>query len=228
MNRDGGFAQYISFPRFFLHKCNRMEFEEAAFIEPTGIALYPTKTLRICPEDTVAIVGPGPIGLFAVQTARAYGARHILLVGTDDSRLEVGKRLGADDTVNIRREDLVRKVRTVTDGRMVDAVIEAVGKPGIWPVVSSILAPRARVAVTGLFAGQKCEIDLDQLVVNNITVYGSLGGPSVWGEAISLHERGKVTAAPLITHRLRLSEFQEGFDIARTRRDHALKVVLEP
>lgn len=228
LNRDGGFAEYISFPRFFLHKCNAMKYDEAAFIEPTGIALYPTKTLRVCPEDYVAIVGPGPIGLFAVQTARAYGARRIVLIGTNDARLEMGRKLGADVTVNVRSEDLVDKVRAATDGHMIDAAIEAVGKPSSWSVLSSVLAPRARVALTGLFAGKKCDVDFDQLVVNNITLYGSLGSPNVWDEAISLHERGLVTAAPLITHRLHLSSFAEGLEIARTRRDNAIKVVLEP
>ncbi len=228
LNRDGGFAQFISFPRFFLHKCNRMKLEEAAFIEPTGIALYPTKTLSICPDDAVAIFGPGPIGLFATQTARAYGARKIILVGTDDHRLAVGAGLGADVTVNVRTEDLVQKIRRATDGHMVDAVIEAVGKPSVWENLTSILAPRARVAVTGLYAGKKCGIDFDSLVVNNITVYGSLGGPNVWDEAIDLHERGLVRAEPLITHRMPLAEFERGFDIVRNRRENALKVVLEP
>jgi len=228
LNRDGGFAQYISFPRFFLHKCNRMKLEEAAFIEPTGIALYPTKTLGICPDDVVAIVGPGPIGLFAIQTAKAYGARTIVLLGTNDQRLAIGATLGADVTVNVTREDPVQKIRQATAGHMVDAVIEAVGKPGAWEFLPSILAPRARVAVTGLYGGKKCQIDFDTFVVNNITVYGSLGGPNVWDEAIDLHERGLVKAEPLITHRLPLSEFERGFDIVRNRRENALKVILNP
>jgi 2-desacetyl-2-hydroxyethyl bacteriochlorophyllide A dehydrogenase len=228
LNRDGGFAQYISFPRYFLHKCNNMKLEEAAFIEPTGIALYPTKTLSITPNDVVAIIGPGPIGLFATQTARAYGARQIILVGTDDHRLAIGTSLGADVTVNVRKENLVEKVRRATGGHMVDAAIEAVGKPGAWDNLTSILAPRARVAVTGLYGGKKCTIDFDALVVNNVTLSGSLGGPNVWDEAINLHERGLVRAEPLISHRLPLAEFEKGFDIVRNRRDNALKVILEP
>ncbi len=96
LKRDGGFAEYIVFPKYFLHKCNRMAFEEASFIEPTGIALYPTKLAQVCPEDYVAVMGPGPIGLFAVQTAKAYGARKVILVGTRDDRLDIGRQVGAD------------------------------------------------------------------------------------------------------------------------------------
>lgn len=111
LNREGGFAEYIVFPKYFLHKCNKMAFDHAALIEPTGIALYATKLARICPADYVAVVGPGPIGLFAVQTAKAYGAKEVILIGTRDSRLEVGLQVGADATVNIRKEDLVEKIK---------------------------------------------------------------------------------------------------------------------
>jgi threonine dehydrogenase-like Zn-dependent dehydrogenase len=228
LNRDGGFAEYIAFPKYFLHKCNRMAFDEASFIEPTGIALYPTKLARVCPEDYVAVMGPGPIGLFAVQTAKAYGARKVILVGTRDDRLAIGRQVGADVTVNVKQENLVEKVETATNGHMIDVVIEAVGKATVWDDIVSILAPRARVAMTGLFAGQKCTVDFDPLVINNIQILGCLGGPSVWDEAIYLHESAKVTAKPIITHRLPLKEFVQGIEMMRHRTDNAVKIVLEP
>ncbi len=228
LNRDGSFAEYIAFPKYFLHKCNGLPFDEAAFIEPTGVALYATKLAKVCPEDIVAVMGPGPIGLFAIQTAKAYGARQVILIGTRDERLKLGSQLGADATVNVRTENLVEKVKQITGGHGVDVVIEAVGKASVWDDIAAILAPRARVAMTGLFAGQKCAVDFDPLVINNVTILGSLGGPSVWDEAISLHERGRITAKPLITHRLPLAKFVEGIEIMRNRTGDAIKVVLNP
>jgi len=228
LNREGAFAEYISFPRYFLHKCNRMPYEEAAFIEPTGVALAATKLARVCPEDYVAVMGPGPIGLFAVQTAKAYGARLVILVGTRDDRLAVGRELGADVTLNVNTGNLVARVREVTGGHMADVVVEAAGKPAVWGDIASILAPRARIAMTGLFAGQKCAVDFDPLVVNNVSILGSLGGPGVWDEAIALHEAGRITARPMITHRLGLADFVKGIEIMRNRTGNAIKVVLEP
>ena len=152
----------------------------------------------------------------------------MILVGTRDDRLEVGKKVGADAIVNVRKDNLVESVQEITDGHMVDVVIEAVGKPAVWDDIASIIAPRARVAMTGLFAGQKCSVDFDPLVINNVTILGTLGGPSCWDEAIDLHERGLVTAEPLITHHLPLAEFVEGIEIMRNRTDNAIKVVLEP
>jgi L-iditol 2-dehydrogenase len=228
LNRDGGFAEKIAFPRHFLHKCNNMEYDEATFIEPTGVGLYTNKLAAVCPQDIVAVMGPGPIGLFAVQTAKAYGARQVILVGTRDNRLEVGRRLGADVTVNVSRENLVEKVRAATAGHMVDVVIEAVGRPAVWDDIASIIAPRARVVMTGLFAGKKCAVDFDPLVVNNVAILGSLGGPNCWNEAINLHERGIITAKPMITHRLPLSEFVNGVEIMKNRAENVIKVVYTP
>jgi L-iditol 2-dehydrogenase len=228
LNRDGSFAEYIAHPRHVVHKCSRMTFDAAACIEPTTVALYATKLAAVCPADYVVVLGPGPIGLFAVQTAKAYGARKVILVGTRDSRLDVGRTLGADATVNIRREDLAQRVREETDGRMADVVIEAVGKPAVWDDIAAIVARRARVAMTGLFEGAKSTIGFDKVVLDMITILGCVGGPGCWGEAIDLHERSKVTARPMITHHLPLTDFAKAIEITRNRTDDAIKVILEP
>ena len=107
-------------------------------------------------------------------------------------------------------------------------VKKSFGKKEVWPDIASILAPGARVGMTGLFAGATCDVDFDPLVVNEVTVFGCLGGPNMWGEAISLHERGLVRAERLITHRLPLSEFAHGIDISKNRIDGAIKVLIEP
>jgi L-iditol 2-dehydrogenase len=228
LRQPGAMAEYIAYPRFFLHKCSGLPFEHAAFIEPTGVAINAVKRTRVTPDDFVAVMGPGPIGLFATQVAKAYGARAVILVGTRDERLAAGRDMGADVTVNLRTENLVEKVREATDGRMVDVVIEAAGKKEVWPAIASILAPAARVGMTGLFAGAKCEVDFDPLVVNEVSILGCLGGPNLWSEAIALHERGLVRADRLITHRLPLPEFVRGVEISRGRTGGAIKVLIEP
>jgi threonine dehydrogenase-like Zn-dependent dehydrogenase len=228
LNRDGGFAEYIAFPEAFLHKANGLQTEEAALIEPTAISLYATKLAHVTPGDRVAVMGPGPIGLFAVQTVKAYGARQVILVGTQQDRLNIGGSVGADALVNIRDTDIREAIQELTDGHMVDVVLEAVGKPAVWENIASIVAPRARVVIIGLFAGKKCSVDFDLLVEGNITIQGSLGSPGVWDEAIDLHRRGVVSAAPVITHRLALERFVDGMKIARNRTDSAVKVVLQP
>jgi L-iditol 2-dehydrogenase len=228
LNRDGAFAEFIRYPAAFLHKANGIDFNSSALVEPTAVALWPTKLVSVCPEDYVAIMGPGPIGLFAVQTAKAYGAKKVILTGTREERLSIGCELGADATVNIREENLSEKIADLTDGHMIDVVIEAVGKPSVWPDIASVIAPRGRVAITGLFAGATCDVDFDPLVVKQITIMGTLGSPNVWEEAIDLHRRGLVRAEPLITHKMPLSKFTEAVEVVRHRKDGAVKVVVNP
>jgi len=74
--------------------------------------------------------GPGPIGLIAVQLCKALGAARVILTGTRDSRLAIGKELGADHTINIRSENLRERVREITGGRGADCVLECAGGPG--------------------------------------------------------------------------------------------------
>lgn len=228
IGQPGGMAQFISYPQHFLHKVDGLSYEQAAFIEPTGVAVNPAHKTRITPADRVAVVGPGPIGLFAVQIARAYGAKQVVLVGGSDSRLLAGLDLGADAVADYRKGHVGDQVREATCGEMADVVIEAVGRKSVWPMISSIVAPMARVAMTGLFAGEICDVDFDPLVVREITVFGCLGAPGMWPECISLHQRGLVRTDRIITHRMALEDFAEAVEISRTRRDGAIKVVLTP
>lgn len=228
LKQPGGMAEYISFPRFFLHKIDGLSFEQAAFIEPTGIAVNPVRKTRITPADRVAVMGPGPIGLFAVQVAKAYGARQVIIVGGREERLQAALKLGADVAVNYREGQVAEHVREATEGEMADVVIEAVGRKSVWPMIAGIVAPGARVAMTGLFAGELCEVDFDPLVVQEVAVLGCLGAPGMWPECISLHRRGLVRTDQIITHRMKLADFAEAIEISRSRTAGAIKVVLTP
>lgn len=228
LNKDGGFAEYISFPKQFLHKCNELEFEEAAFIEPTGISLYCIKTVGVGADDFVAILGAGPIGLFAVQVAKAYGAKGVLITGTRPERLKIAKELGADCVVNIREENLKEIAKDFTRGKLFDVILEASGNPSITSDIESIIKPRGRVGIMGLFNGTKGSFTLDKLVVENITIYGTLGSPNVWEEAIMLLETKKVKAKPLITHIFRLEEYKKGLELMEKKDKSLIKACLIP
>jgi threonine dehydrogenase-like Zn-dependent dehydrogenase len=228
LKQPGGMAEYISYPQFFLHKVGNLPYEQAAFIEPTGVAVNPARKTRITPVDRVAVMGPGAIGLFAVQVAKAYGARQVILVGGRGERLQAGLDLGADVAIDYRTGDIRSQVAAATGGAMVDVVIEAVGRKSVWPMIASIVAPGARVGMTGLFAGELCDVDFDPLVVNEVSVIGCLGAPGMWPECIALHQKGLIRTNHIITHRLPLSEFAEAINISRNRRDGAIKVLLKP
>ncbi len=228
LNRDGGFAEYIAFPQFYLHHCGGIAAEAACLIEPTAVALNAIRSCRTSPADRVAVVGVGTIGLLAVQSARAYGARQVVAIDVNSRRLDLASQLGADATIDAGSGDIQSQVESLTQGHNFDVVVEASGRVGGWNHVPGLIAPYGRVALVGLFAGAECKVNFDPLVVKNVTLQGCLGAPNVWPEAIELIEAGRIDPLSLVTHRLPLSEFEEAVQIASHPESNAIKVLLKP
>jgi 2-desacetyl-2-hydroxyethyl bacteriochlorophyllide A dehydrogenase len=227
LNLDGGFAEKMHFPAAFLHKFDGLTFEEASMCETTAVSVYAVRLAQVCPSDYVAVVGPGPIGLQALQAAKAYGARKVVAVGGRAVRRDLALSLGADDVID-PAYDLVEETLRVTDGRKFDVIIESTGNPDVTLDLMKIVRPRGRIVLVGLFNSQMGQFDLDALVVNNISVLGSLGSPNVWDETIHLMESGQIRSQPLISRRLPLGQAADVFDLMEAKDPDLVKAVLLP
>src|SRR3989475_8897418 len=129
---DGGFAEYaVNHINTLYRLPENLSFEQACMVTTAAsplLAIDPTG--GYVAGETVLVQGPGPIGLIAVQLCKALGAARGILTGTRDSRLAIGKQLGADHTINVRKENLAERVREITGGRGADCVLECAGGPG--------------------------------------------------------------------------------------------------
>ena len=128
---DGGFAEYaVNHVNTMVHVPHDMTDEEATLIVTAGTAMYGLDVMGgIIAGEGVVVIGPGPIGLMGVGVAKALGAQPVILTGTRDRRLEMGKRLGADAVVNVNHEDAVTAVQRITGGKGVQYVLECSGAP---------------------------------------------------------------------------------------------------
>lgn len=228
LNMDGAYAEKLAYPAAFLHTFERLSFEEAALCETTAISVYAVKLVGTNPGDRVAVLGAGPIGLQAVQAAKAYGARQVVVIGGRASRRELALQLGADAAIDRHVDDLEAEVLRVTEGRRFEVVIEATGNPRVTQDLIKIVRPRGRIGLVGLFNSQWGSFDLDALVVNNITVMGSLGSPNVWDETLYLMQSGKIQASPLITERYALDDAEAALTHINGRPPELIKAVLVP
>jgi len=228
LNLDGGFADKLRFPAAFLHKFERLSFEEACMCETTAISVYAVSSVQIGPRDQVAVLGAGPIGLQALQAAKAHGARKVVVIGGRPSRQQLALQLGADAVIDPRQQDLVQETLKLTGGRKFDAVVECTGNPVVTQDMLRIVRPCGRVVMVGLFNNRAGEIDLDALVVNNVRIQGSLGSPNVWDETLYLMENGKVQTRPLISVQLPLAQALDVFKMMEERRPDLIKAVLLP
>lgn len=219
LGRDGGFAEFITFPALFLHRISKdVDLRAAALVEPTAVAFNGVRMAEVSPRDEVAIFGDGPIGLLLLQVARAFGAARVTVVGATPHRLDLATALGADAVVNVTEEDPVAHLVQSRGGQGPQVAIEATGIPDAAAAAIRSVSPGGRVILQGLFAGRKLDgFDLDQIVLRDLTVKGALGSPGIWPEVIALIESGRVRPEAIVSHVMPLEDFATGIDQARNR-----------
>jgi len=128
---DGGFAEYaINHVNTMVHIPDQVSDEEATLIVTAGTAMYGLDVMGgLIAGESVVVTGPGPIGLMGVGVAKLLGATPVILTGTRERRLQIGRRLGADHIVNVTEEDPVEAIARITGGRGVQYVLECSGAP---------------------------------------------------------------------------------------------------
>lgn len=219
LNRAGGFAQYMNFPTTFLHRISKdVPLESACLVEPAAVAFNGVRKAQVTPTDDVAIFGDGPIGLLLLMMARAFSARTVTLVGATAERLAIGARLGATATINVNEQ---RATAFLGDGKEIapSVILEATGNPASVLEAVSSAAPGARVVLQGIFAGRRLnDLNIDQVVINEISIQGALGSPGLWPDVIRLIEGGGVDPALLVTEMLPLEQYHRAMEMVRKRR----------
>src|ERR1700732_4775217 len=226
---DGGFAEYaVNNVNTMVHVPDDMSDEEATLIVTSGTAMYGLDVMGgIIAGEGVVVTGPGPIGLLGVGVAKALGAQPVILTGTRDRRLEMGKKLGADEVVNINNEDPVEAVQRITRGKGVQYVLECSGAPNALNEAARVVNRGGRVCRAALPA-EPVPVDLAHLVRNNIYVFGIRGeGKSATHRAAALMAQKRFEAKMIHTHTFPLSEVPTAIRYARDRVDDAIKVVVK-
>src|SRR5436305_1479776 len=226
---DGGFAEYaVNNVNTMVHVPDDMSDEEATLIVTSGTAMYGLDVMGgIIAGEAVAVIGPGPIGLTGVGVAKALGAQPVILTGTRDQRLEMGKRLGADHIVNVGREDAVEAVQRLTGGRGAQYVLECSGAPNALNEAARMVNRGGRICLAA-FPAEPVPVDLAYLVRNNIYVFGIRGeGKSATHRAAALMAQKRFDAKLIHTHTFPLAKVPTAIHYARDRIEDAIKVVVQ-
>jgi len=224
---DGTFAEYVVLPAYLAHKLpDDVSFVDAAFLEPISLTVRTLEHVKPMVGDTAAIIGPGSIGMFHLQALKAAGAGKIIVIGLDQDkkRFEMAEKLGADHIVNASKEDVVNRVRELTEGLGADIVVETANSPKVLPLAIDIAAARGRVALFGLYP--EATISPLNLLRSGLSVFGDVGiVERHFLRAIRWVAHEKVLAEPLITRRFSLEEFKEAFE--SVREGETVKVLFE-
>lgn len=226
---NGAYAQYCVFHQKSITAVpDGILYKEAAMCDTGGVALHGLELCGIIPGSTLAIIGPGPIGMMAMKLARAMGTARIIVVGRG-SRLESAQRLGAKEVVNFTREDPVDAVRRMTDGLGVDAVVECSGARGTVRQACLMCRKGGRVVLLGVPADEVDEaIPFKYVAHNEITIQGSRANPNVSWKLLSMIREGNLKVSDLVTHTFPLEEMERAMDVFVGRRENVMKVVIYP
>src|SRR6201998_4014100 len=224
---DGGFCEYqVNNINTLVAIPDTMSDEEATLVVTAGTAMYGLTELGgLVAGEGVAVLGPGPIGLLGVAVAKALGASPVILTGTRDNRLQIGRELGADHVVNVRKENAVEAVRRITGGKGVDYVLECSGAADAVNEEGRVVNRGGKICLAA-FPHEQVPVDVAHLVRNNIYLYGIRGeGKSATHRAEAFMSQKRFDATKIHTHTFSLHDLPPALRYARERVDDAIKVV---
>lgn len=231
----GGLAEYCAIPARAAHLMPEgLNANHAAFTDTVGIVLWAFERAGgVRGGESVAIVGPGALGLLSVQVARALGAGRLIVVGaaTDSQRLEMARQMGADDVITAEQDvNPAQVVRELTNGKGVDLVVEFAGSAEAGCQSLEMARRGGRVVLGGATSpGRQLNVDLSVIVRGHLNVFGSVANPqSISRRANILMQQGLVDVTPLITHELPLSEFPTAWKMFLERDGDPIRIVMYP
>lgn len=233
----GGFAEYIRVMDFVVH--NRgvvripdgVPFEQAAFVEPLNTVMKGVKLLNLAADDTVLVIGQGPIGLMHAALASRIGAK-VLTSDLYPERHAIAARFGLKNPIHAGRENVVERVLAETEGRGADAVILAVGGTALIRTAMDATRPGGKVL---LFAQtQHAEVTIDPAVVcvDEKTLLGSYSSSfGILDEVTDLVFRGHRNGfdlTQLISHRFSIEDAVPAIEVASHPKADSMKIMIEP
>ncbi len=229
---DGAMAEYVVLPNPILGALvfempENMSYEQAAVIEPMAIAGWAVEEAHIKPDQTVVVLGAGPIGLGALQFAKVDGAK-VIVSEPSVKRAELAKKLGADLIINPKTTDPIEAVREFTSGIWADVVIECSGVPAVFYQGLDMLKRDGQLKQIANFSGGlqlSPEMMHHKIMKKNLTIQWT--GGLVWRKAFELVSSGKVKTKELVSHVYPLDEVKQAFEMVRNT-EESVKVLLKP
>jgi threonine dehydrogenase-like Zn-dependent dehydrogenase len=200
-----------------------------ADIASTGISASEKAEVTI--GDVVVVFAQGPIGLCATAGARLKGASYVIAVDGIPERLEMARRMGADEVISFRDQDPVEAVKRATEGRGADVAIEALGTQATFESCLRSLRPGGTLSSLGIYSG-KLAIPVDAYVggLGDHRIVTTLcpGGKERMRQLMEMVRHDRLDLQPLLTHRFKLDDVLEAYDLFSHQRDGVLKVALTP
>lgn len=228
VDANGAFADYVVIPETNIWKLDpAMPRDYGSLLDPLGNAVH-TVLAGPVPARSVAVIGCGPIGLFAIAVARLCGAAAVYAVEINHHRRELARAMRADAVLDPSKQDVPAFIREQTDNTGVDIVLEMSGHPDAMRLGFEIIRTGGRASLLGI-PSRPVEIDFARdIIFKGVTVQGINGRKmyETWYQMEALLKTGRLDLSPVITHRLALADFAHGMELLQS--GEASKILLYP
>jgi len=221
---DGGMTEFVAAPARNIHRLpDGLAYRTAVLADPLACVIRGLEMVPVTSGSWVAVLGPGQMGLLAVQVLKRILRARIVAVGTRTDRLALARRMGADEVVNLQEADAVAAVRELTDGGA-DFVYEAAGSA--LALDQAIAMARKGGSVVMLTVHKQVQVNLEPAVRGELHLVGAICySYREYERALALLAEGKLDVEPLLTHVFRLPQAQEAFEFVLGRR--GIKAIFE-
>ncbi len=235
--KPGAFAHYVKIenvlPGFTFHPIPEdMSDEEAATLEPVGVAAFAAEMSGAKEGDKVAVLGAGLIGNATMQAMKAIPADKVVVSEISPLRMRLARELGADVVVDAANENVLERMKEELgvgpyhfgEGAMADIVVDAAGGRDTFALALEVVRSAGTIALVGLPEGDQV-VNTTKIVHKSPRIIGCLG--SIYPKAIELISAGKVKTQPLVTHSFPLEEINEAFKVQMDP-GVSIKVMIRP
>jgi L-iditol 2-dehydrogenase len=226
----GGFAEYVAVRADLAHPfAKTLPFESAAMAEPLACVVHGAQRAKVQAGDTVAVMGPGTLGLLAVGWAAMARPAHLVAVGVDRANEALARKMGATDYLTVDEEPAAR-LRGMTGGAGADLVFEAAGSEKALPVAIDAARRGGTVVILSIVgSGRPMPLEANVFCLKDLRIHGVFAYTTrSFEQALRLVESGRLDVRPLVTHTFPLRDFQKAFDLLRNRSEPVVKVMLKP
>jgi len=224
----GAFAEYMLIPERLAFKVpDNVPSDIAALVEPAGIGFFGLTRTPLEPGSTLLVMGTGAISMGGMACAKGYGIGKTILAGRKDSKLEIGKKLGADVLVNMGKEDIGSVVMRETNGMGATIVLDATGSPELLNISVSLARDFGYIVLPGFYEQLVNGFAIDNAIARNCTIIGSAGAQDIQRRILDLLANGRVDLSPMITHRYPFNQILDAFKAMEKSNDSRCKIMID-
>jgi len=229
----GGFAEYVRVMDWIVEKGvvlipDHVSYEQAAFVEPVNTCLKAVESMNLGPADTVLVIGQGAIGIILGMLAQRTGAR---VIGSDlyAERLRLASEFGIGEVMDASKQEVLARIRELTEGRGADAVILAVGGNSLIRTAMDAARPGGRVLLFAQTQHSEATFDPAAVCVEEKTLLGSYSASAeLQEESVDFVFNSGLDMSRLISHRFPLAQAAEALHLAANPQPDSLKIVIAP